>query len=698
MSLGPLTTPKPRMTLEAFKTMQKDTTAASRGMFDAFANAAARLGYASSNLSEGTSYPFNRITLNYVLLTSLYRGNWIVRKVVDTVVDDMTKNWLTPISEMAPKKLKRLQVEGFDKLGLTASINRAEKWARLYGGAAGIMLIKGRDDFDQPLLPEDVEIGSFRGLLVRDRWSGISPSATIGLDLDKPENFGLPEHYQVTTETKTFKVHHTRVLRFNGPELPEWEWQANSRWGASVVEAMFEELKKRDNTSFNIASLVFRANIMELNSPTLEQTLSGLGSGQNAQQRFYNSITAITQLMSNQGLIVTGDKQTMSQHSYGFAGISDVYMQFMMDVCGATEYPMSRLFGRSSSGLAGTSEGDEHAYFELVRQRQVTKFDPVMRQLLPVLCASIYGKMPDDLEWNWNPVNSMSDKERVELATSATTAFVETYNAGLISQKKALEEMKEQSAVTGIWTNITVDDIEAADDEVMAPMEMGAPGEEDGFVGEPRTAKGNKGTPKKDAKDAMDAGTNKSGNWRGRSGFSVKQQPARMTEAEEKEKQQYQAEANRTGKVVKGKGNFSEWEFTPQTNDAALEHSTTFQGLTIDIEQLRGSTRHGKNFHQRMTAPYGYIRNTEGTDGDEVDCFIGPIESAPYVYVIHTRNRETGDYDEDKVILGVESAAKALELFEENYNAPGFFDSMDKMTVAEFKDKLKTLKGKKLVA
>lgn len=47
------------------------------------------------------------------------------------------------------------------------------------------------------------------------------------------------------------------------------------------------------------------------------------------------------------------------------------------------------------------------------------------------------------------------------------------YNAGLISQRTALKELKQQSERTGVWTNITDEDIERASDSVEPPGEMG---------------------------------------------------------------------------------------------------------------------------------------------------------------------------------------------------------------------------------
>jgi inorganic pyrophosphatase len=84
-----------------------------------------------------------------------------------------------------------------------------------------------------------------------------------------------------------------------------------------------------------------------------------------------------------------------------------------------------------------------------------------------------------------------------------------------------------------------------------------------------------------------------------------------------------------------------------------LQGRTEFQGLKIAIENKKGSIRrgvdeNGEKWETKLTADYGYIVGTEGTDGDAVDCFIGENPASQLVFVMHTQNPETGKYDEER--------------------------------------------------
>ncbi len=100
-------------------------------------------------------------------------------------------------------------------------------------------------------------------------------------------------------------------------------------------------------------------------------------------------------------------------------------------------------------------------------------FSKKQMQLLPVFVLSALGSIPEDFDFEFDPVAEPTDKERADLAKCGTDNVVAAYNAGLISQRTALQELKQQSERTGVWTNIKDEDIERASDTVETPGEMG---------------------------------------------------------------------------------------------------------------------------------------------------------------------------------------------------------------------------------
>lgn len=121
------------------------------------------------------------------------------------------------------------------------------------------------------------------------------------------------------------------------------------------------------------------------------------------------------------------------------------------------------------------------------------------------------------------------------------------------------------------------------------------------------------------------------------------------------------------------------------------------QGLDVAIENPRGSVRrgvdeNGNSWETPIENPYGYIKRTEGADGEQVDVFLGPgAETADTVYVINQVNPETGEFDEHKVMLGFDSGLEARTAYASNYEADwDGFGGIVPMTMGQFKAWLKT--------
>ena len=444
---------------------------------DGFSNPLARLGAGTPNLLDSTQYVMSRMTNDFGTLNAMYRDSWIVRRIVDIIPADMLKNWITITSGLAPDLIKKIDVE-LRRTQLIKKIQEGLCWGRLYGGAIGIMLIKGQGSPEQlamPLKLEEMVPGDFKGLLILDRWNGVSPSSELVDDISDPE-YGLPDAYIVTdpVDGAMTRVHHTRCIRFTGNALPFWERQAELYWGASVIESVFDELKKRDNVSWNIAQLTFMANLRVLKMNDIGQTLAA--TDPQSQAELYRTLTAQNWLMSNMGIQIMDAADGLETHQYTFGGLADCYQQFIMDISGAAEIPVTKLFGRSPSGLNATGESDLQNYYDMIGEKQESILRPILNKLLPPFMMSMFGAVPDDLDFDFNPVSEPSDKERMELAKTGTDNVVAALNAGMISKRTGLQELKQQSERTGVWTNITDEDIEKAPDEIEDPGEMMPPG------------------------------------------------------------------------------------------------------------------------------------------------------------------------------------------------------------------------------
>ena len=116
-------------------------------------------------------------------------------------------------------------------------------------------------------------------------------------------------------------------------------------------------------------------------------------------------------------------------------------------------------------------------------------------------------------------------------------------------------------------------------------------------------------------------------------------------------------------------------------------------GLDISIETPKGATRSGTDpdgneWAVTMPTDYGYIRRTEGADGEHLDVYIGDAPQSPQVFVVDQRNLD-GSFDEHKVMLGFPDQSSAISTYTQAFSDGRGADriaGIKAMSIADFKD------------
>lgn len=128
-------------------------------------------------------------------------------------------------------------------------------------------------------------------------------------------------------------------------------------------------------------------------------------------------------------------------------------------------------------------------------------------------------------------------------------------------------------------------------------------------------------------------------------------------------------------------------------NEAKLHSHQEFNGLDISIEVPAGGARRGINkktgqaWEHKIDDNYGYIKGTHSPDGEHLDCYLrkSPNKNAK-VYVVHQLTVDGSKFDEDKVMLGYDSAAQAKAAFKKfTFKPQTMFGGMSEFTMEHFR-------------
>lgn len=437
---------------------------------DGFVNFKARLGYGAGNQFSAATYQNNFISRNRVRLEAMYRTSWIIGQAVDVVAEDMTRAGVDLKSKDNAENTEAVQ-NAMRQLGVWSSIEETVKWARLYGGAVAVMLIDGQDAAT-PLRVETIKKDQFKGLLVLDRWM-VEPDLNdtvqdFGPELGYPQRYRIMVNPWVPLSGKT--IHHTRVVRLDGVKLPYQQRLAENGWGQSVAERIFDQLVAFDSTSQGAGQLVYKAHLRTLSIDKLRELIAAGGS---MFEAVLKQVDVIRTMQSNEGLTLLDASDKFETHQYSFSGLADLLLQFGQQLSGALQIPLVRLFGQSPAGLNSTGESDLRTYYDGILQKQESTLRVPLSRVLDVVYRSTVGEEPpDDLMFEFEPLWQLSDKEKAEVAKTITETVATANESGLISDRTALNELRQSAEITGVWSNITNEEIEAAEELPPDPTEL----------------------------------------------------------------------------------------------------------------------------------------------------------------------------------------------------------------------------------
>lgn len=430
---------------------------------DSFQNLAARIGVGTGNLNDGGSYALNPISRNRVMLEWAYRGSWIVRNAVDAIPDDMVREGIDILSTDNPKAIAVLN-QGFKRFNIWKHLAETMRWARLYGGAICVIMIEGQK-LDGPLRLDTIGKGQFKGLMVLDRWL-VQPSLE-NLVEEYGTHFGKPKFYNIVADFSPLprgKIHYSRIIRFEGEDVPFWQRIAENGWGVSVLEPLWDRLVAFDSITNGVGQLIHKAHLRILKMKDLRENIAS--GSQRKIEGIAKMIESIRLYQTIEGLTLIDAEDEFETQNYTFAGLAEVLDKFSAQLSGATKIPIVRLFGQSPGGLNATGDSDIRNYYDAIHEQQEHDLRGPVALILDVLYRSELGDKPArDLEFEFSPLWQLSEIEKGELNTAISNSINQTFEAGYISQKTALTELKQSSRITGVWTNITDQDIQGADDQ-----------------------------------------------------------------------------------------------------------------------------------------------------------------------------------------------------------------------------------------
>ena len=362
-------------------------------------------------------------------LEAAYATNWIARQVIDAPVDDATREWrVFSIDEAA--EIRKAE----NAMNLRGVTQEAFKWAGLYGGA-GVLLITDQP-LDKLLDHKKIKKGSLKRLLVLDRM--LITGQDYNVSDPMAANYMLPNYYIVNGGR--LPIHHSHFVRAPGAKLPLRLRMINQGWDDSQLRRCMEDIKDAVSAKSGVASLIQEANVDIISKDGLSDILSSGDMDTAVASRY--QMFGMMKSMFRLGLLDSTEEY--NRHAASFGGLGEILSTLMEWVSGAAEIPMTRLFGVQSKGMGDSGKGDMNNYYNAIRGKQESDYRQFLEAIDKVLIPSALGSMPDDCEFDWNPLSQPSDTELAQQQLAFAQSDDIRLAQGVVRRSQVARKLAEQ--------------------------------------------------------------------------------------------------------------------------------------------------------------------------------------------------------------------------------------------------------------
>lgn len=392
-----------------------------------------------STIQTYTNIKFDLLTLQYQLVTYLYKTYGILAKVVDVPVDDAYRygGFEIQAETIDDDELKKLDNELKVK-GDINELKQARKWARLFGGAA-IIAIDGKD-LTEPLDLKRIKDNPIEFIAV-DRWQITYTEGNINTLNGK---WYLTTSYGNLDQYNGQEIHPSRIKLLKGKQAPFMIAQMVNFWGMSVYEQIFQDMNQLFKARDVLFELLDEAKTDILKLKSLQTALSS-SKAMSALKRMVDFISRNKNYKSQITLSTEDDYDQKQMHFSGFEGI---LKEIRIMMAGSANMPVNKLWGEGVTGF-GSGEDSLENYNALIESEVRGADIDTILWILKIRCYQLFGREVEDLYIDWKELRVLSSIDEQNINDHKIANLLQLYDRQLLTPKELMEALKKQQLFIG---------------------------------------------------------------------------------------------------------------------------------------------------------------------------------------------------------------------------------------------------------
>jgi len=387
---------------------------------------------------------------------TLHDSDDLAKLAVNEVPDRGTSKWIDHKVGQDDGGIDKANeiVDEFKRLGVKKKFNKGWRWGRLYGGAGVFVSVDDGLELSEPLnLNRIVKVNS---LTVLHRYE--LQRGELNNDINDP-NFGLPDHYVVSGRAveNLPKIHHSRILRFDGAPLSEQEFKNNDYWNDSVLNILSDIIRDYNGAYNGVAHAMQDFDVSILKLKNLAEII-----GADEDDLVVGRLKLMNLAKSVLGsILIDAEEEDFTTMSRQFTNVDNVLGKMDQRLVMAMRMPHTVVLGNGSTGGlngGGKTENDNMNSLISAQQEEVLE-DPIDR-ISEIIMAAKQGPTSGEIlkshSWLFNPLSEPSEKEVAETRKSVAETDKIYIEQSVVSSSEVAESRfggDEYSMETSIDVN-----------------------------------------------------------------------------------------------------------------------------------------------------------------------------------------------------------------------------------------------------
>lgn len=432
----------------------------------------------SDTFSEFDSYQIIGLLYNWYLWTALYMSSWVFARAIDKPASDMIRNgWKIKIDFKKTETLEskregnKIVIKRIDKTADVYStfykkqkhfiqdLIQANKLSRLYGGSVAGLIISGEkeSDYEKPLtyIKEDAKLR----LIVGDRWQNVIPSPTMVKD-PSDSDWNTPDYYIIRTDLgDTYRLHHSRCLRFTNGTAPVLIQRMLLGWGIPLGVRVYNEVNRDEKMKNMITSLLAKQSLEIIQTAGMRAYANGTLT-QEQEARLDSKLELINRYRHfNSILFLDKDDVYTRQEGSSVGTLAQLMDSNSRFVAGSIPMPQVLLYGDQQKGLSGNAVDDMRLYEdELMSQRH----EKMLNQLTKLSTWILMQMQVDfeDVEITFNSSISYTVEELIDKSKARVELYNQLKGLGIYDEIMIAQELRDSQDELIFGTALTEEKME----------------------------------------------------------------------------------------------------------------------------------------------------------------------------------------------------------------------------------------------